>query len=352
MGADEMPQHGLRSRSGSRAVSPTDYSEHESGSSFIVGTGRDGTYECPPEYSARAGSAFRLPLVLADFTRRGFRVDRPAARVELEAHARSFLRGFNVAVRHWRDPHCALGEFPEFERGFAYEGAAMYAGLRDLATCGRASAFRRLLSGTGDRYAHLIHVGYGWSLAPLRIPVPVMKPSTPLLRWLALDGAGFAETYFGGVAALRRRCRRHPTQAWEARVAGSGRALWFAESADVDGIAATIDSIASLARPHLWSGVGLACCYAGCADEDKLGDLVAASGQNWPHFAQGAMFAIAARARANVVPPHTERACRFLFSVEPHVAAAWTDEAARGLTDSAKVDAYTEWKARLRSLVR
>lgn len=347
MNADEMPWHSSHlpgstqrdplSAPATRGTAPSVRTEYGVG---------EYARECPLE----DGGHLRLPLALADFSRRGFRIDRPAARAELEDHARSFLRGFNVAARHWQDPHGALGEFPEFERGFAYEGAAMHAGLRDLATLGHAGAFRRLLRGAGDGYVHLIHVGYGWSLAPLRVPLPVRKPSTPLLRWLAVDGAGFAETYFGGVAALRRRCRRRPTQVWEARVAGSGRALWFAQSADVDGVADTIDSAAARSRPHLWSGVGLACCYAGCADEGKLGELVAASGRNWPYFAQGAMFAIAARARANVVPPHTQRACRFLFSVGPEIAAERTEQAARGLTDSAEVDAYSEWKKRLRSL--
>jgi enediyne biosynthesis protein E3 len=290
----------------------------------------------------------RLPMALADFSRRGFRVDCPAARMKLEDHARSFLEGFNAAVTRWRDPHDALAEFPPYERGFAYEGAAMHAALRDLGTCGQAHALEKLLRGRGDDYIHLIHVGYGWALGPLRVPTPVKKPPTPLLRWLALDGAGFAETYFGGLAALRRRCRRDPTEAWQVRVAGSGRALWFAESADVSGVAATIESVPPSARPHLWSGIGLACCYAGCADEANLRELVDASGRLWPDFAQGAMFAIAARSRANIVPPHTERACRFLFSVDPQVVADWTDEAALGLTESSQVGAYIEWKARLR----
>ena len=319
--------------------------------SLLSGGDRNATPTTPGEpdrNKPHAHNRLRLPLALADFSRRGFRVDRPAARVELEGHARSFLEGFNAAVTHWRDPHAALAEFPPFERGFAYEGAAMHAALRDLATCGQARALQKLLTAQGDDYIHLIHVGYGWALAPLRIPLLIYKPPTPLLRWLALDGAGFAETYFGGIAALRRRCRRTPTETWQARVAGSGRALWFAESADVAGVAATIDSVPPSARPHLWSGIGLACCYAGCADEAKLTELVAASGQHWPHFAQGATFAIAARSRADVVPRHTERACRFLFSVEPRVVADWTDEAAQGLTDSSKVSAYIEWKARLR----
>jgi enediyne biosynthesis protein E3 len=348
MGADESPRYGSPAGSDWRIGSPVDASERASRGLFVAGAPADGETECPAQHPTGAVCALALPLALADFSRRGFRTDRPEARAELERHARSFLRGFNVAVTHWRDPHQVLAEFPEFERGFAYEGAAMHAALRDLSTFGWAGAFRRLLNGPGEKYIHLIHVGYGWSLVPLRIPLPVRKPSTPLLRWLALDGAGFAETYFGGVAALRRRCGRAPTDLWEARVAGCGRALWFAESSDVDGVADTIESTVAAARPHLWSGIGLACCYAGCAGEEQLGRLIAASGRHWPYFAQGAMFAAAARYRARAVPPHTARVCQYLFSTEASVVSAWTDEAACGLTDSVDVAAYTEWKSRLR----
>lgn len=297
----------------------------------------------------------RLPLTMADFARRGFRLDRPEERAVLETHARSFLTGFNIASRQWRDPHPALAEIPEQERGFAYEGAGMYAAIRDRLVPGRSGALARLLSGPGDRYVHLVSVGYGWATVPLtsrlRLPLLVPLPPTPLLRWLALDGAGFAETYFGGVRALHRRARRESDQRWAALLAGSGRALWFVESADVEGVAAVIAETPAAARPHLWSGIGLACSYAGCADAPALDRLVDASGAHWPSLGQGVLFAVAARNRARVVPPHAEAACRQLFSIDPSTAEQWTDEAARGLTDSADLSAYLEWKARLRGMV-
>lgn len=297
----------------------------------------------------------RLPLRLADFSRRGFRLDRPAKRATLENHARHFLGGFNLAVRHWRDPHPVLSAVTPYERGFAYEGAAMQAALRDVLTAGRAGALSRLLGGMGDRYVHLIHVGYGWAFVPLsvslRVPLPVPRPATPLLRWLALDGAGFAEAYFGGLRSLYRRCRGRSGAAWQARVSGCGRALWFLESADVDGVTRAVELAAPPSRPWLWSGIGLAACYAGSADESEVDDLVAASGRHWPHFGQGVVFAVAARSLSGIVPPHSERMCRHLFGVAPDEAKAWTDEAAKGLTGSVNVSAYSEWRSRLRARV-
>ncbi|WP_390623324.1 DUF1702 family protein [Saccharomonospora amisosensis] len=285
---------------------------------------------------------------MADFDRRGFRTDRPHQRELLERHARYFLTGFNIAVRHWRNPHSTLAELPPEERGFAYEGAAMHAALRDMFSFGRARAFARLSAGRGNRYIHLIHVGYGWALAPARLSLPTLVPDTPLLRWLALDGAGFADTFFGGLATLYRCCQRGPTPRSSVRIAGCGRALWFVQSGDVAGVTRAIAQAPEPARPDLWSGIGLAMCYAGGADEEALEELVRASGPARGHLGQGALFAIAARFRSGIVPEYTEKACRKLFSVTPEEVSKWTDDAASGLFEVAELSGYTEWKSRLR----
>ncbi|MEU2613199.1 DUF1702 family protein [Micromonospora sp. NPDC007271] len=289
---------------------------------------------------------------MADFARRGFNLNRPEPRLLLETHARSFLIGFNLAARHWRDRHDVLAEVPVAERGFAYEGAGMYAALRDLTTADRAGALRGLLDGPGANYVHLIHVGAGWPLTPVRLPLRRI-PRTPLLRWLALDGEGFGATYFGGLAAARRRCAArpaagHPRGRWIATLAGVGRALWFVECADVPAIAAVIAEQPAAARPHLWSGIGLAAGYAGAASDDELARLLTAAAGYLDHLRQGVTFAAGARIRAGAAPEHTERACRRLLGVDAGTAAGWTDIAAEGLTEALDLDAYLEWRDRLR----
>lgn len=269
----------------------------------------------------------------------------------LEKHARSFLTGFNLAVTGWRQPHAALAALAEEERGFAYEGAGMFAGLLDLCTAGRAGALDRLLTGPGDGYAHLIHVGAGWMFTPARVPVLPRLPRTPLLRWLAVDGSGFGEVYFGGVRAVLRQAGRAPDRLWEARLAGCGRALWFVESGAPAGVAEVINRMPVAARPHLWSGVGLAAAYAGAVDGKGRAELLELAGEHRLHFGQGVVFAAGARVRAGIVPRHTEDACAQVLGVSAAQAAGWTDETAAGLMTSADIGAYVEWKARLRELL-
>ena len=293
----------------------------------------------------------RLPLGMADFARRGFRTDRPRARALLEAHARSFLTGFNIGSVNWRDPHPPLAAIAEEERGFAYEGAGMFVRLKDIATLGRAGALDTLLAGQGDGYIHLVHVGAGWSFAVPRIWLPVPIPRTPLLRWLALDGAGFADTFFGGLQRLRRRCRGQVGPVAEATIAGRGRALWFVESADPDGVAAVIASVPEAARPALWSGVGLACAYAGAVDDAGRSLLADLAGPHLPHLAQGIAFAAGARFRAGVVPEYTRLACDQIVGVGVEQLSEWTDETADGLDTDPGIAAYLTWRTRLRELL-
>jgi hypothetical protein len=309
----------------------------------------------PDENSTSTRRPWRLGLPdrLADFAQRGFRVDRPVERAALEFHARNFLAGFNAAAACWPSVHDSLKSIPAPERGFAYEGAGMYASLRDLAGISRGRGLSTLSAGPGDHYVHLTHVGAGWISGSLRLPlpVPVRLPATPLLRWLAVDGAGFAEAYFGGERALRRRVGRTRDRLWAARVAGCGRALWFLQCADAAGVTGTIASVRRSARPHLWNGIGLAIAYAGCVDSESVAVLAGASGEFWSYLAQGAVFAANARVRAGVVPAHTEMVCRTLFTADVDETARWADLAAMGLEDSRDLAAYYEWKSRIRRSV-
>jgi len=293
-----------------------------------------------------------LPRRLADFDRRGFRTDRPAARAVLERAASSFLDGFNLAARssNLAELQARLAELQADVRGFGYEGAGMHAALADLSRPWLAPPHRAvsgLADGPGQVYDYLIAVGAGWPLALLRSARVLRLPSTPLLRWLAVDGAAFGAVFFGGERTFRRICAAPTGPLWRTRVAGAGRALWFCQSADVAGVARLIAEQPAAAAPELWAGIGLACAYAGpseTADRDALRD---AAGGQLAWLRQGVVFGSAARARAGIVPPHTAAACRDLVGIDPAAAAGWAAEAATGLLQRSDVAAYDRWRDRL-----
>jgi enediyne biosynthesis protein E3 len=296
---------------------------------------------------------FGISHAEASFERRGFNGRDARARVRLEHIGATFLRGYHAALEARDDEELARGldAFePEF-RGFAFEGAAMALTLLDILRPWGGNRLRSFAAGAGAAHEYMLYVGAGWALARLRRdPARALRSFDPLLGWLAADGYGFHEGYFKWPAYVTRqeRPRRLGGYALRAFDQGLGRSLWFVRGADVEGVVATVNAFARERRSDLWSGVGLACAYAGGADDASVRALRAGAGQFAPQLAQGAAFAAKARERARNAAAHTERACRILCAMTAGAAAEITDAALIGLPqDDADAPAYEVWRRRI-----
>ncbi|MFE0023250.1 DUF1702 family protein [Amycolatopsis sp. NPDC059021] len=305
-----------------------------------------------------AGVAARLlrqDMGQVDFGPRRFRLRPGPARGVLESAGRAFLTGLNASLETAGD---ALAEKitrlePEL-RGFAFEGAGMGCALLDLLLPRRRRRVAALLSGPAADYPHLVHVGVGWAYARLRLR-PVRGPSgaDPLLRWLAWDGFGFHQGFFHADRVIgRQRVERGlPRDVRRVRDQGLGRALWFCECADPDGVALRIAEFPERRRADLWSGIGLAATYAGGADAGELARLADLSGPFRAHLAQGCAFACAARRVSGIVPAHTDKAADVLARTDTATAADWTDRALTTLGPRPHTFAqYQRWRAEIRHL--
>lgn len=292
----------------------------------------------PTDNGPRRGplAAIRRRMLLdqddVGFATRGFRLDRPDDREHLECACGGFVTGYDAVMRaDVPDPAEDLTAVAAELRGFAYEGAGMACAMLDVLTWSRGRRVRTLLSGSGDSYFHLVHVGVGFALAQLRLPGwgGLSDVLDPLMRWLALDGRGFQQGFFrhGRYLHPARAARPRPGAAGRVHDQGLGRSLWFVESGDVTAIADRIDGFHESRRADLWSGVGLAVAYAGDADAAALSLLAERCGPYRAHLAQGAVFAAIARTRSGVVPAHTERAVTALTSVDVPTAADWGEHA-------------------------
>ncbi|TWE13610.1 DUF1702 family protein [Prauserella muralis] len=305
----------------------------------------------------RAANLLRQDLALADFGARRFRLRSGAAREQLETSARSFLAGFNAAAE-WRSEDRLASDIAAIDapmRGFAFEGAGMACALLDILTCARGRRTRALLDGPGSDYRHLIHVGTGWAFAKLRLrPGPWARTGTdPLLRWLAWDGFGFHQGFFHSDRVVGGT-RVEPGLTGDRRAIrdqGLGRALWFHECADPDGVALRIAEFPAGRRGDLWSGIGLAATYAGGVSADELALLAGHAGTYRAELAQGCAFASAARRLSGIVPRHTETAAAVLAGAPVAVAAGWTDQAmARLGPHDGTSGQYQRWRAEIRQL--
>lgn len=267
----------------------------------------------------------------AEFSRRGFNCSTPAVQDHLERVGKTFLRGYHAGLRAPGQKNLAsdLDEIELEYRGFGYEGAAMALVLLDAVTPWK-QRFTNFLTGAGRNHIYMLHVGAGWAYARLpwvrrRIESHIRR-FDPVLCSLLIDGYGFHEGYFHWQRSLRPKISALSSHGRHIFHQGLGRSLWFVNGADAAKIDRTISAFAPEYHADLWSGVGLACAYAGGIDGSEIEKLHAYAGPFGAALAQGVAFAAKTRLRAGNPVPHTEIACNILCETSAEKAAALCDE--------------------------
>ncbi|MBN2475116.1 MAG: DUF1702 family protein [Pirellulales bacterium] len=295
----------------------------------------------------------------ATFARRGFRRADPDVQARLERIGRTFIQGYHAALEV-TDPQALSDRLEEVEnawRGFAYEGAAMGLALLDFLIPGRRDRWQRFLEGPGDAHAYMLHVGVGWAAARLpwvrRDLDAHLRRFDPLFRWLVVDGYGFHEGYFhwSRYADGRTVPKRLSGYGQRAFDQGLGRCLWFIHGADPQRIELTIRAFPTGRHADLFSGLGLACTYAGGGDRATLEQLLHIAGIWRPQLAQGAAFAAKARQRADNAARHAETACGVLCGMSADAAAAITDRSLAKLPIDGTEPAFELWRREIQAEV-
>jgi len=269
----------------------------------------------------------------------------------------TFRAGYHAALATPRaaDLAAQIETIDRESRGWAYEGAAMGLSLLDILTpwhCDRVGEFIR---GPAAAHTYMAHIGIGWALARLRRPLEkALHRLDADLRWLVLDGVGFHAGFFRWPRFRAGATPPGVVRGYGRRVfdQGLGRSLWFVAGGDAARIAAEIDAFAPPRRADLWSGIGLACAYAGGVDRPAIERLAdAAGGDHRASAAQGAAFAAKARERAGNPAPSTEIACEVLCGRSAGDAAVVTDIAHAAIDRSDLTDecpAYERWREGVR----
>jgi hypothetical protein len=301
--------------------------------------------------------AFSIPADEARFVKRGFRLTKPCTVNHLEKIGASFLNGYHSALfaNDLADLENKLENTDVSYRGFSFEGAAMSLTLLDRLSALKKDRLSVFLQGSADKHMYMAHVGVGWALARLwwtrRRILQSISNLDSLLKWLAIDGFGFHEgyfyprRYFNSAISLTRL----PGYTQRAFAQGLGRSLWFVEGASVEHISETVARMPEQMRADLWSGIGLACAYAGGAEVSEVERLKSLSRAYFPFVAQGVAFAAKTRLRAENAAVHTELACRIICGLSIEEAAFLTDVTLRKLpvADEAELPKYEIWRQRI-----
>lgn len=290
----------------------------------------------------------------ASFAKRGFSAREDNARQRLEQIGITFLSGYHAALEENALASLAhrLTTVEPDLRGFAFEGAAMGLALLDCFTPWRKDRWRTFTERMAQSHVYMMHVGRGWTLARLRRSVtPSLAQLDPLLGWLIVDGYGFHEGYFNWPRYIERRDVPTRLQGYERRVfdQGLGRSIWFVKGADVAAVANAVNAFPFARRDDLWSGVGLACAYAGGCGRAAIESLQAAAVRHLPALAQGVAFAAKTRKRAANLNLHTEAACRVICGHSAEESAGITDAALADLHEADGLPAYEVWRRRIQN---
>jgi len=287
------------------------------------------------------------------FDRRGFTCRDPRARERLERVGGAVLDGYHAVIgaEDAAEIAAAIRRVEAELRGFACEGAAMALTLLDRLSPWRASRWREFLTGAGADHPYMLHVGAGLAHARMRRKLQLPKEGfDPLLGWLVADGYGFHEGFFRAEEVARdgipSRVEGYARRAFDQ---GIGRSLWFSCGADPERIAERIGAMPTERRSDLWSGVGLACAYAGGVERPEVELLRARAERFATELAQGAAFAAQARARARNPSPATELACQVLCRCDATTAAAETVQALEGLPSDGEIPAFEVWRRRIQA---
>ena len=303
---------------------------------------------------------FRIDGKEVTFRRRGFEVSSPVAQTHLEQVGTSFLLGYHLAIdsRDMTELSETLSACDAEYQGFSYEGAAMGLGLLDALSLGNKRRWQRFLDGPANSHRYVVHVGLGWVVA--RLPWLRSRPERaiakldPLLKWLVLDGYGFHEGYFHWKKWSPETKRRPPFSGYASRAfdQGLGRCLWFVSGGDVHRAVSFITAFDADRHSDLWSGLGLACAYAGKPTELELNFLMERAGEYLLHFRQGITFGAEARELAGISTEHTEQTCRIACGMSAAEAARITYAAIPSQFGvSHEAPAYEIWRSQIREIL-
>lgn len=293
-----------------------------------------------------------MPPEEASLERRGFAAGRAEVRRHLERVLGCSLHTYNLALA---EPNLErLIDLLELHRAelrpFAYEGAALAQMVLEVVFPWNRGGVDRLVQAAGV-LAIPCYAGAGAGLAFFRRrPQGVMQRlDDRFYRWQFADGYGFYNAFYRTETTVGRQRRPRSIDGDLGREfdAGIGRCLWFMAHGDLDWLGATADTFSPDRRADLWTGIGLACAFAGGVDPEGVHGLRRMAGEYRLQTAQGAALAAFMGHRFAIAPAHTEMACRVLCNLSADDAQRLAETARHAPTVADGVPASRQWRNRL-----
>ena len=222
-------------------------------------------------------------------------------------------------------------------RSVAYEGAAMALALKDFSTGKTLHQWSAFMEEPGAKHTAQIHVGLGWAIAQLKIPVlPILENIKPIMQTRVADGCGYYEGMF-----RQKQLIKKPFTSFDERslpeyldekiihsfVQGIGRSIWYLSNGEINKMTNSIQRFSEAFHGDLWRGTGIACAYAGGCDESQLKNIFSTASFHSEQLKQGASLAAGTRYHAGAITKDVDLACRVWcnLSVEEAMISSQTE---------------------------
>lgn len=184
----------------------------------------------------------------------------------------------------------------------AMEGCSMGIALTSLKTNQSLANWNVFVQEKGINYLSQIHVGLGWALAELQLPVQFyIADIDPKWQLRVLDGFG----YYCGLFRRREAIRTmsYPTEIPKELYAGFnqgiGRFLFYLAQGDVERLVRNIELFPDDRHADFWRGIGIAATFIGGLDKIAIEEMIKSAGEHEKQLLIGVVLATNSLKKAN-----------------------------------------------------
>lgn len=176
----------------------------------------------------------------------------------------------------------------------AMEGCSMAIALTSLKEHQSLSVWEEFSEDSREKYLSQIHVGLGWALAELQLPVQqYISTLDPKWQLRVLDGYG----YYSGLFKRRESIRNMiipaqiPSEMQAGFDQGLGRFLFYLSNGDLDRLERNIALFPDSRHSDFWRGIGIAVTFIGCEDNERTQNIYSLSAKHSSQFSLGVAMA-------------------------------------------------------------
>lgn len=208
-------------------------------------------------------------------------------------------------------------ELPKELISVAFEGCSMAIALKSIKNRDSLIDWHLFVSTKGKNFLSQMHVGLGWALAELKLPVEQYLISIdPKWQLRVLDGFGYYCGLFRRREAIRSMLfpSEIPNTSFSGYNQGIGRVLYYISQGESERLTRNVALFSEDRHGDLWRGIGIAATFVGGLSDDAIKCFVHAAGKHENDFKIGVVLANNSMLKAEALTSTSTPSSAFLLS--------------------------------------